>query len=136
MKRFTALLGSAFALVAGLSIVTLPLFAHHGRGATYDGAKEVTLKGTVTELSWRNPHVSIFMDVKDAEGKVVHWAFETSNVSTMSRQGWSRNSLRPGQEISATFNPARSGAPIGIIRKVLLANGKEIKSEGNANTVD
>jgi hypothetical protein len=123
-------------VVASLSLVAGSLFAHHGRGATYDGDKEITLTGTVTELAWRNPHVAIYMDVKGKDGKVTNWAFESSNVSTMSREGWSRNILKPGQEISVTFNPSRAGAPIGIVRTVKLADGKEIRSRGNANTID
>ena len=137
MKRILiALLGSAFVVGVGLSIAAEPLFAHHGRGATYDGGKEITLKGTVTELVWRNPHVVVYADVKDAAGKTVNWAFECSNVSTMSRQGWSRNVLKAGQEITIVANPSRAGAPIGVIRKVTLADGKQITSRGNADTID
>jgi hypothetical protein len=132
MKRILTLLS----VVVALSVIAVPIFAHHGRGATYDGDKETILKGTVTELAWRNPHVLIYMDVKDASGKVVNWAFETSNVSSMSREGWSRNTLRPGQEISVTFNPSRAGAPIGVVRKVTFADGKEITTRGSANTID
>lgn len=126
-----------FVLVAALLIVAGPLFAHHGRGATYDMKKMVTLKGTVTEVAWRNPHVAIYMDVKDAGGKVVNWAFENSNVSTLARQGYNRNTLRVGEEITAVVNPSAQGAPRGIVVKVILADGKEIMSrEGGANPVD
>ena len=125
-----------FVVVASLSLVAGSLFAHHGRGATYDADKEIKLTGTVTELAWRNPHVAIFMDVKDANGKVVNWAFESSNVSTMSREGWSRNILKPGQQITVTFNPSRAGASIGVVRTITLADGKVIRSRGNANTLD
>jgi len=132
MKKFMAFLvvAATFTLGAG------SLLAHHGRGATYDGDKEITLTGVVTELAWRNPHVAIYMDVKGKDGKVVNYAFESSNVSTMSREGWSRNILKPGQEITVTFNPSRAGAPIGVVRTVKLADGKEIRSRGNANTLD
>ena len=119
-----------------LALTTGSLFAHHGRGATYDGAKETKVTGVVTELAWRNPHVAIYMDVKDASGKVTNWAFESSNTSTMSREGWSRNILKPGMEITVTFNPSRAGAPIGVVRTVTLADGKQIRSRGNANTID
>ena len=132
MKKFMAFLVVAITL----ALTTGSLLAHHGRGATYDGDKEITLTGVVTELAWRNPHVAIYMDVKGKDGKVVNYAFESSNVSTMSREGWSRNILKPGQEVTISFNPARSGAPIGIVRTVKLANGKEIRSRGNANTID
>jgi hypothetical protein len=132
MKKFMAFLVVAATLTVGVGV----LFAHHGRGATYDADKEVTLTGTVTELAWRNPHVAIYMDVKGKDGKVVNYAFESSNVSTMSREGWNRNILKPGQEITVTFNPSRAGAPIGVVRSVKLADGKEIRSRGNANTLD
>jgi hypothetical protein len=126
-----------FLVVAATGILAAgSLFAHHGRGATYDADKEVTLTGVVTELAWRNPHVAIYMDVKDKDGKVVNWAFESSNVSTMSREGWNRTILKPGQEITVTFNPSRAGAPIGVVRSVKLADGKEIRARGNANTID
>jgi Family of unknown function (DUF6152) len=133
MKKLLAVV----ALVAGLSSAVDVLLAHHSRGGTYDMKKQVTLKGTVTEVSWRNPHVAIYMDVKDPDGKVVKWAFENSSVSTLARQGYSRNTLRVGQEITAIVNPSALGAPRGIVVKVVLADGKEIMSrETGANPVD
>jgi hypothetical protein len=132
MKKFITL----FVLVASLTLVAGSLFAHHGRGATYDGDKEVTVTGVLTELAWRNPHVAIYLDVKGPDGKVTNYAFESSNTSTMSREGWTRTIFKVGQELSVTFNPSRVGAPIGIIRKVTLADGKVINSRGNANTLD
>ena len=127
---------SLFLLVTAC-LVVVPLLAHHGRGATYDMKKQVTLKGTVTEVAWRNPHVAIYMDVKDASGKVVNWAFENSNVSTLARQGYNRNTLRVGQEITAVVNPSAQGTPRGIVVKVILADGTEIMSrQSGANPVD
>jgi hypothetical protein len=126
-----------FVLTAAVVVAAAPLFAHHGRGATYDMKKQVTLKGTVTEVSWRNPHVAIYMDVKDANGKVTNWAFENSNVSTLARQGYNRNTIHVGEEITAVVNPSAQGAPRGIVVKVILASGKEIMSrETGANPVD
>jgi len=126
-----------FILIATLLITAAPLIAHHGRGATYDMKKQVTLKGTITEVAWRNPHVAIYMDVKDASGKVVNWAFENSNVSTLARQGYNRNTLHVGQEITAVVNPSAQGAPRGIVVKVILADGSEIMSRSSgANPVD
>src|SRR6267142_5473726 len=115
-----------FILIAGMSTGAATLFAHHGRGATYDMKKQVTLKGVVTEVAWRNPHVAIYMDVKDTDGKVVNWAFENSNVSTLARQGYNRNTLRVGQDITAVVNPSAAGTPRGIVVKVTLPDGKEI----------
>ncbi len=133
MKKLLAVV----ALVAGISSAVDVLLAHHSRGGTYDMKKQVTLKGTVTEVAWRNPHVAIYIDVKEADGKVVNWAFENSSVSTLARQGYSRNTLKVGQEITAVVNPSALGAPRGIVVKVILADGKEIMSrETGANPVD
>ena len=126
-----------FVFIAGMSTGAGPLFAHHGRGATYDMKKQVTLKGVVTEVAWRNPHVAIYMDVKDANGNVVNWAFENSNVSTLARQGYNRNTLKVGQEITAVVNPSAQGTPRGLVVKVILADGKVVMSrESGANPVD
>jgi hypothetical protein len=126
-----------FVLVLGLSTVARPLLAHHGRGATYDMKKQVTLKGTITQYVWRNPHVLVYMDVKDENGKVVNWGFENSNVNTLAGQGYNRNTLKVGEPITAVVNPAVSGAPLGIIVKVILADGKELMSrERGQNPVD
>lgn len=130
------LLCSVFVLVAGLSLAVVTLSAHHGRGQMYNGDQEMSVAGTVTEFSWRNPHVTLFLDSVDADGGVVSWGFEVSNVSTMSRQGWSRNIFKPGQEINVTYNPARSGAPIGVLRHVTLPDGTIVGSRGNANTIE
>ena len=125
------------ALLVCLLIVAAPLFAHHGRGATFDMKKRLTLKGTVTEVAWRNPHVVIYIDAKDEAGKVVNWGFENSNVSSLAREGYNRNTLKIGQEITAIINPAANGAPTGIVVKVILADGKEIMSrERGQNPVD
>jgi hypothetical protein len=123
---------AVFILIA----LAAPLFAHHGRGATYDMKKQVTLKGVVTEVSWRNPHVLIWMDVKDESGKVTNWGFENSNVSSLAREGYNRNTLRVGQEITAIVNPGTNGAPVGIVVRVVLADGKVIMSRERGNPLD
>jgi len=135
MKKLKLL--ASFVVVAGMSIGAGALFAHHGRGATYDMKKQTTLKGTVTEVAWRNPHVVVYIDVKEADGNVVNWAFENSSVSTLARQGYSRNTLKIGQEITAVVNPSAQGAPRGIVVKVILTDGKEIMSrERGQNPVE
>jgi hypothetical protein len=111
-----------------LSVAAAPLNAHHGRGATYDMKKQITLKGTVARVDWRNPHVVIWMDVKDQTGKVVTWGFENAGVSQLAQEGYNRNTLKLGQEITAIVNPAVNGAPTAIVVKVVLADGSEIMS--------
>jgi hypothetical protein len=134
MKRVVvALLG--IVLVAAVSIV--PLLAHHGRGETYDTAKEISIKGVVKEVLWRNPHIGIMIDVKDASGKVTTWAIEHSNVSTLARLGYGRQHLQAGWEVTAVINPGTGGVPVGLCRKIILADGKEIFQRGaNASPVD
>ena len=117
------------AAVAVVVSLTAPsLSAHHGRGASFDMNKQVTLKGTVSRVDWRNPHVVIHMDVKDAGGTVVTWAFENAGVSQMAQAGYNRNTLKLGQEITAVVNPAANGTPTAIVVKVILADGSEIMS--------
>ena len=93
-------------LVALHALIGGPLYAHHGRGATYDMKKRVTLKGTVSREEWRNPHVLIYMDVKSPDGTVVTWGFENAGVSQLAQEGYNRNTLKVGQEITAVVNPA------------------------------
>jgi hypothetical protein len=124
MKRAVTLL----ALLAAISASQPTVFAHHGRGASFDMNKQVTLKGTVSRVDWRNPHVVIHMDVKDAGGIVVTWAFENAGVSQMAQAGYNRNTLKLGQEITAVVNPAANGTPTAIVVKVILADGSEIMS--------
>ena len=113
------------------------LLAHHGRGATYDGKKEIAVKGTVKQVLWRNPHIGILIDVKDAAGKVTTWSIEHSNVSTLARLGYSRTSLQAGMEVTAYVNPGSQGEPIGLCRKIVLADGKEIFVRGaDASPID
>jgi len=116
----------------GLLVVGAPLAAHHGRGATYDDKKLVKFTATITEVAWRNPHVAIYADAKDESGKVVNWGLESQNVSSLTRIGFFRNTLKVGQEITVIANPARSGAPIAVIRKIYGADGKEILSFGGS----
>ena len=126
-------LHTLFLLLAGVVLFAPPLAAHHGRGASFDMKKQVTLKGAVSQVKWQNPHVLIFIDVKDEAGKVVTWAFENSNVHTLATQGYNRNTLKVGQAVTAIVNPAANGAPLGIIVKVILADGKEIMSRERGN---
>ena len=123
-RIFTVPVTATFVLAAILAL-SAPLLAHHGRGATYSKS-EISLKGTVKEVLWRNPHIAIFVDVKDAGGKVTTWAIEHSNVSQLARLGYSKTTLRPGMEVTAVVNPGNKGEPIGLCQKIILADGKEI----------
>jgi len=120
---------TALVLVLAISIVSLPLFAHHGVAA-YDMTKTVTLKGTVTQWAWSNPHCVLMFDVTDERGQVAQWSAETENPSSMIHQGWTRLSLKPGDQITVTVFQAKNGKPIGRIVEVVLSNGQKLPGRG------
>ena len=127
MKRIlTTLLVSAVVLVMGAQM----LLAHHGRGSTYTADRMVDLKGTISKVAWRNPHISFMIDVKAANGQVTTWTIEHSNVSTLARLGYDRTTLKPGMEVTATVYPGSKGEPIGLCRGVTLADGTKIFMRG------
>ncbi len=101
-------------LVLAASLLTFPssLLAHHGT-AGYDMDKVITLTGTVTAFEWFNPHAVIQMDVKGENGEVQHWLLELAAPIHMTRIGWTKNSMKPGDQIVADTHPAKNGAPIG-----------------------
>jgi uncharacterized protein DUF6152 len=114
-----------FGLVLGLMMVRVPTFAHHG-GSDYDIQHPKTLKGTVTEFFWSNPHCQVFLDSKDDPNKVVNWTIETLAPAVLRRAGWSRETLHPGDQITITFVPSKKGTPVGMLRKVVLPDGTEL----------
>lgn len=118
-------------ITAGLLMFCGSVFAHHGTGLYY-GKEPVTLKGTVTEFEWANPHVQVYFDVKDDKGTVVHWACETLSPGKLARNGWSREALKPGDAITITLLPSRSGAPVGNLVKVVLPNGTTLSNRDDA----
>jgi hypothetical protein len=98
-------------LTVGLYAGAGQVFGHHGTGISYDLANNpITLKGTVTEYRWANPHVSVFIDVKDETGKVVNWALEGAGIGAYLQRGFSRNTLKPGMEVTALLIPPASAA--------------------------
>jgi Family of unknown function (DUF6152) len=112
---------SRLALAACLLSASVPLLAHHGTAA-FDNDKKLTLKATVTEWYWANPHCLLRFDVKGDNGQVVHWIAETQNPVTMVDGGWSK----PGDEVTVTLNPVKNGVPLGRIITVLLPDGKTL----------
>ena len=112
-------------LLASFAVMSVPLFAHHGTGVAYETDKTITLKGTVTEWIWANPHCGILFDVTDAAGHVTHWGAELSNPHQLSMAGFSKDVLKPGDKITLTGNPSKSGAP-----RINLLNGGLVLPDG------
>jgi uncharacterized protein DUF6152 len=113
------------AFAASLVAVSSPAVAHHG-AATFDTGKEITLKGSVTEWIWANPHCFLKFDAKDDSGNVRSWAVETQNPVSMTSRGWSRNSFKFGDVVTVTLEPVKNGAPVGRILHVILPSGEKL----------
>ena len=111
--------------LAGSLVASIPLLAHHGNAA-FDVGKRVTVKGTVTEWVWANPHCWLKFDAKDDKGNVAHWVAETNNAPDMIERGWSKNTFKPGDEVTVTVEPVKSGNPVGRVVGVVLANGQAL----------
>jgi WD40 repeat protein len=126
--RFSGVFLAVVGLTA-LTWLTAPLLAHHG-AASFDTTRELTLKGSVTEWIWANPHCFLKFDAKDDTGTVRNWAVEVSNPTDMTRLGWARTSFKGGDEVTVTLQPVKSGAPIGRLRSVVLPNGQTLASGG------
>jgi hypothetical protein len=119
-----------FVAAAALFAHSAPLVAHHGN-ASFDD-KVITLKGTVTEWVWSNPHCFLKFDVKDENGNVKNWAVETQNPTSMSQLGWERTSFRAGDPVTVTLQAVKSGAPIGRVRTVTFTDGRVLQATGAA----
>lgn len=107
-------------------VISLPLFAHHG-SASYDTSKTVVVTGTVTEYIWANPHVFLKVDAKGDNGETVHWVVEAQNPVTQMGRGWSRNTFKPGDEVTVDVLPAKNSQPVGEFKDRIVINGKQFK---------
>ena len=119
-KRFIVLV-----LLSGLSMVSRPIFAHHS-AAEYDATKVVSVKGTVTQFEWTNPHAYIYVDVKDDKGEIEKWTVELGSLGMLSRANWKRDSVKPGDQITAFGNRAKDGRMVMRLDKVMFASGQEL----------
>ena len=123
---------SLIRLTSALAVLCAPLLAHHGTGVSYDQTKAFTVKATVTEFRYANPHPQLFFDVKNPQtGEVVHWSGEIApNPAQLQQDGWGRKrseaALAPGTEVEITLAPSRLGTPVGLINKIADAQGESI----------
>ena len=109
--------------LAGLALVGGPALAHHSH-SMFDTSQEITVTGTVTNYSYRNPHVFLYLDVKDEKGEVVPWAVEMSNITNMQRRGIQRSTFKAGDVVIVKLNPLKDGRPGGNYTSVIAADGK------------
>ena len=105
-----------------------PAMAHHST-AMYDTQNPVTITGTVKRFEWTNPHAFVYLDVKDEKtGRLVEWEVEMMSLNHLRGYGWTSKTVKPGDQLSATGAPAKSGAPSMIANRMKLADGREIRS--------
>ena len=124
---------------AGKAAVLVPLagalaLAHHGTFVSYDSDHPVTMKATVTEYRFTNPHMQLYFDAKDDKGNVTHWSAEGPDPAVWVQAGWGRRrsqaALAPGTEITVTVAPARNGKPVGTFSRIVLASGEQVGPTG------
>ncbi len=135
-------IGATLATALCVFSCSLPVLAHHSFAAEYDSKKTITIHGIVQKVAWVNPHAYVWVDVKDESGKVVTYAFESLSPNALARNGWTRNSLKAGDEVTVDGYLAKDGKPLadGSIhansKLITLADGRKIFAGSSADTAD
>ena len=109
-------------LVVGLVITGVALQAHHAVAGIYDLNKEMVLHGVLKKLNFTNPHASIELTVTEKDGKATDWVLTTASITTLTREGINKTSMKPGEILKVTILPARNGNPAGFIRNLQLGD--------------
>lgn len=125
MKQLTRKFLLVFAAAVAVLIIAVPMFAHHGTAA-FDTTKMVTVKGTVTEFVFLNPHVQIYFEVKNDKGEMEKWQGELTAPNKLSRAGWTKKTLKPGDAVEISGYRVVSGGNTLWIRKLVDPNGESL----------
>ncbi len=122
INRVLYFLGFTFILL----VVCGQVSAHHG-SSNYDMSKTVSVKGTITLFEFINPHSAIHLEAKDDKGNAEQWLIEADSPNNLSRTGWSRDSLKPGEQVTVVGNQLKDGSKVLRLRKITFSDGKELK---------
>jgi hypothetical protein len=125
MRRF---IFCFLALAAAVLVLGHPVFAHHST-AEYDMTTLSSVKGTVTEFEWSNPHAYIHIEAMNDKGKTEKWTAELASLGMLSRVNWKRDTVKPGDEITIVGYRAKSGTSYMRLSKIVFANGQELSAE-------
>src|SRR6476660_2179876 len=117
--------------VAAFLLAAVRLVAHHAFAAEFDVNQPVKVHGTVTKVEFVNPHAWIYVDVKDADGKVVNWHFELGPPNALFRLGWKKDAIPNGTEVYISGFRAKSGEAVANGRSITLPDGRELFSGGS-----
>ena len=113
-------------MLLALAGTSATVSAHHSFAAEFDAAKPLKLTGTVTKVQWRNPHTYFFIDVKGADGQIHNWAMELGSPNVLMRRGWTRDSLKNGDQVTVEGARARDNSYKGNASSVVMADGKRM----------
>ena len=108
----------------------LPALAHHSGAAEFDSHKKIDLSGVVTKVEWTNPHAHFYVDVKDSSGNVVNWNLELASPNVLIRNGWHRNSIKPGDMVSVTGAQAKDSSNYGSASVITFPDGHKLSFLG------
>jgi len=132
MRRYSGVLIAGLSLLAG----AIPVMAHHSFAAEYDSNKPVTISGKVTKVEWMNPHARFYVDVKGTDGKVTNWNFELGAIPVLLKQGWRKDSLKEGDQVTVEGSRAKDGSFSANARRVSLPDGRRVFAGSSAPSAD
>ena len=118
---------------AALFVWAAPVLAHHSFATQYDAKKPVEMKGVITKVEWTNPHARFYIDVKDDKGQVQNWNWEMASPNVLSRNGWKRDTLKIGDQITVQGYLARTAERMAIAGALTDASGRPLFASAQAD---